>query len=196
MPDAIGILESLPQYKLIYLSGNLLTLYDAAGREKLHTALLSAKADGTKIAFDSNYRPLRWPDSATARTVMEIFLRLTDVAFPTLEDDMQIFCVKDATACAEYHHRLGVGEVVVKMGEHGCLLSLPNQVDTTKTVVQANSVDTTGAGNSFNAAYLSARANDQSPARAVKAAHRLAGTVIMHRSAVIPRTLMPEGGSQ
>ena len=196
LPDATEILESLPQYKLIYLSGISLSLYDAAGREKLHTALKSAKADGTKIAFDSNYRPRGWPDSATARTVMEVFLRLTDIALPTLEDDMQIFGVEDATACAEYHHCLGVGEGVVKMGEHGCMLSLPNQVDTIETAVQANPVDTTGAGDSFNATYLAGRANDQSPASAVEAAHRLAGTVIMHRGAVIPRTAMPKGGSR
>ena len=82
------------------------------------------------------------------------------------------------------------------MGEHGCLISLPNQVDTIKTAVQANPVDTTGAGDSFNAAYLAARANDKSPARGVEAAHRLTGTVIMHRGAVIPRTSMPEGSSR
>ena len=58
---------------------------------------------------------------------------------------------------------------LVKMGEHGCLISLPNQVDTIKTAVQANPVDTTGAGDSFNAAYLAGRANDQLPARAVEA---------------------------
>ena len=51
LPDAIQILKNLPQYKLIYLSGISLLLYDAARREKLHTALTSAKADGTKIAF-------------------------------------------------------------------------------------------------------------------------------------------------
>ena len=51
LPDATRILESLPQYKLIYLSGISLLLYDAARREKLHTALTSAKADGTKLPF-------------------------------------------------------------------------------------------------------------------------------------------------
>ena len=127
---------------------------------------------------------------------MEVFLRLTDIAFLTLEDNMQILCVEDATACAEYYLHLGVGEVDVKMGKNGCLLALPNQVDTIETAMQANPVDTTGAGDSFNAAYLAARANDQSPTRGVEAAHQLAGTVIMHRGAVIQRTSMPEGGSR
>ena len=57
LAGCIRILKNLPQYKLIYLSGISLSLYEAAGREKLHTALTSAKADGTKFAFDSNYRP-------------------------------------------------------------------------------------------------------------------------------------------
>jgi len=193
LPDAGRLLDSLARYNLIYLSGISLSLYDDAGRQKLRDALATAKAAGALIAFDSNYRPRGWPDAATARTVMEDFLRLTDIALPTLDDDMQIFGVENAAACAAYLHGLGVGEVAVKMGEQGCMLSVSGQRDVIETTPQGKPVDTTGAGDSFNAAYLAQRVDGKAPGIAAISAHRLAGAVIMHRGAVIPRTEMPEG---
>ncbi|WP_244914098.1 PfkB family carbohydrate kinase, partial [Methylobacterium frigidaeris] len=53
-------------------------------------------------------------------------------------------------------------------------------------------VDTTAAGDSFAAAYMAARLAGRSPAEAAACGHRLAGTVIGHRGAVIPRSAMPD----
>jgi 2-dehydro-3-deoxygluconokinase len=52
-------------------------------------------------------------------------------------------------------------------------------------------VDTTAAGDSFNAGYLTARLSGASAAEAARAGHRLAGVVIMLPGAVIPREAMP-----
>jgi 2-dehydro-3-deoxygluconokinase len=48
-------------------------------------------------------------------------------------------------------------------------------------------VDTTAAGDSFNAAYLAARLSGDEPSAAVSVAHRLAGEKIRHRGAIMPR---------
>ena len=191
-PNAKLILESLPQYRLIYLSGISLSLYNDKGREKLSKALKKASAAGSQIAFDSNYRPTGWPDLATARSVIEKFLRITDIALPTLADDTQLFGVKDATNCAEYLHHLGVREVVVKMGERGCMVSSPGHCVMIATTPQ-KAIDTTGAGDSFNSAYLAKRLGSKEPQHAATFANDLARNVIMHPGAVIPRTAMPDG---
>jgi 2-dehydro-3-deoxygluconokinase len=52
-------------------------------------------------------------------------------------------------------------------------------------------VDTTAAGDSFGAAYLAARLSGSDPEQAAHAGHRLAGAVIRHRGAIIPREAMP-----
>ncbi len=48
-------------------------------------------------------------------------------------------------------------------------------------------VDETAAGDGFNAGYLAARLSGVDAAQAVSAAHRLAGDVIRHRGALVPR---------
>jgi len=47
-------------------------------------------------------------------------------------------------------------------------------------------VDTTAAGDAFNAGYLSQRLLDAKPADAAALAVRVAATVIQHRGAIIP----------
>ncbi|HEY0436987.1 MAG TPA: PfkB family carbohydrate kinase, partial [Phenylobacterium sp.] len=52
-------------------------------------------------------------------------------------------------------------------------------------------VDTTGAGDSFNAGYLAARLAGRPAAEAVAQGRALASAVVGHRGAIIPRAAMP-----
>jgi 2-dehydro-3-deoxygluconokinase len=47
-------------------------------------------------------------------------------------------------------------------------------------------VDSTGAGDAFNAAYIAARLAQRTPVQAARAAHRLACEVIQHTGAILP----------
>jgi 2-dehydro-3-deoxygluconokinase len=52
-------------------------------------------------------------------------------------------------------------------------------------------VDTTGAGDAFNAGYLAARAAGLTPERAAATAQSLAGEVIQQPGAIVPVECMP-----
>ena len=49
-------------------------------------------------------------------------------------------------------------------------------------------IDLTASGDSFYAGYLAARIFGRGPVEAVGAAHKLAGYIIRHRGAIVPRT--------
>jgi 2-dehydro-3-deoxygluconokinase len=52
-------------------------------------------------------------------------------------------------------------------------------------------VDSTAAGDSFNAGYMAAKFGGSTAVDAAKQAHKLASTVIRYRGAIIPAAAMP-----
>jgi 2-dehydro-3-deoxygluconokinase len=191
-PEAAALGERLAGCDYIYLSGITLSLYRPEHREKLFALLDAARVGGSKIVFDTNFRPRGWAGAAAARDAMSVVLSRTDVAAPTLGDDVLVFGDAGADACVDRLHGMGVGEVVVKMDAEGCLVSAGGKREHVSTVPRPDPVDTSAAGDSFNAAYLAARLAGADPVRAAQSGHRLAGEVIMHRGAVIPRDAMPK----
>jgi 2-dehydro-3-deoxygluconokinase len=190
-PDIDTIARGLVGYDYIYLSGVTLSLYGNEHRARLFHILDAARAKGCKVMFDTNYRPRGWPDVAAARQAILEILPRTDLAAPTLVDDQQVFGDADAMACASRLHAAGPDEVVVKMDAEGCLVSAKDVREQVATVVRTDPLDTTGAGDAFNAGYLAARIAGIDPIGAARRANRLAGTIVMHPGAVIPRADMP-----
>ncbi len=86
---------------------------------------------------------------------------------------------------------MGVGEVVVKLGAEGCLVVRDDVFSLVPTQTQPAVVDTTAAGDAFNAAYLAARIRGLNPIEAAHQGHTLAGKVIEHRGAIMPVQHMP-----
>ena len=84
--------------------------------------------------------------------------------------------------------KAGVAEMVVKCDTKVALIS-PGAVISIKAILAP--VDTTAAGDNFNAAYLAARLSGKTQAEAAIAGIRLAGLVVTHRGALTPRSVMP-----
>jgi len=182
--------SELGGYDLVYLSGITLAIFDAAGRTRLLEVLDAVRGAGGRVAFDPNYRPRLWPNREATREIMEAACRRADIVLPTLEDETALFGDSSAEAAADRLHRLGVDEVVVKQGAGPCLVSRGGE----RTLLAppaavATPLDTTGAGDSFNAAYLAARLLGRPLREAALAGHDLAGRVVQHRGAVIPRDI-------
>jgi 2-dehydro-3-deoxygluconokinase len=186
-----ALLDRLAQFDWLYLSGISLSLYGDSGRARLRELLAATKRNGGKIAFDGNYRPRGWADRATARLAFEEILPLIDLAMPTFEDEQALFG-DDLQPCLDRLRAAGIKEIVVKRGAQGCVVCQGgDRIDVpTPRVVQP--VDTTAAGDSFNAAYLAARIRGAAPKEAALAGHRLAGAVILSPGAVIARDRMPK----
>ena len=186
--------ERLAGYACIYLSGVTLSILDDGQRQSLMTILDRLRAGGTLVAFDSNYRPAGWPRIDDARHWMNEALRRCDIALPTLDDEQHLYGDADADVALARLRAIGVDEIVLKLGREGSLIS--SAVGSTATRVApsivSKIVDTTAAGDSFNAGYLYARLTGKEPAAAAAIGNRLAAVKIQHPGAIIPRSAMPK----
>jgi 2-dehydro-3-deoxygluconokinase len=190
-PDAGKVLVQLAAARMVYLSGISLAILAPSDRELLIAALAQCRAAGGTVVFDNNYRPRLWESPDTARVVYGRVLAHADIALLTLDDEVALYGPADARAVIERTRALGVAEVVVKCGGDPCVVWHDGQLHEVAPEPVRDVIDTTAAGDSFGAAYMAARLSGQGPEDAARAGHRLAGTVIRHRGAIIPRSAMP-----
>lgn len=187
--QATVLFARLMEFKAIYLSGITLGIYSQDARERLFEFLNGYRVAGGIVVFDGNYRPKLWSNQIAAQTAYDRMYRLTDIALPTLEDELALFGDDIEDTVIRRLQECGVREIVLKRGPDGCLIVS----DGKRELVGANKVvpiDTTAAGDSFNAGYLAHRLSSRSAADAATSAHNLAALVIQHRGAIIPRTAM------
>jgi 2-dehydro-3-deoxygluconokinase len=191
-PEAKPVLSELAQYDWLYLSGITLSLFTPDNLPALFAALDGAIAGGCRIAFDGNYRAKGWPDIAAARAAFNQVLDRTALALPTLSDEQALFGDADAGACVARLRAHGIPEIVIKRGGEPCVIATETGLQEAAARPGIEPVDTTAAGDAFNAGYLAGRIAGLAPALAAAQGHALAGAVIQHRGAIIPRSAMPE----
>ena len=182
--------ESTRASGLLYLSGITLALMSVAAREAFFGFAAEFRTRGGSVAFDSNHRPALWADSDSAKRAYQKMYAHTDIALSTADDEYELFNDKAPGDIVERLSSSGVREIVIKDGDNGCLLFVGDeqlQVPATDVAV----VDTTAAGDSFNAAYLASRSKGLDTLSAARNGHALAGRVIGHRGAIVPRDVMP-----
>ncbi len=193
LPQTPEIVTALPGYDLVYLSGISLSLYGEPGRAVLFDALDRARAAGARVVFDGNYRPRNWSAVAQARAAMDAMLDRVDIVLTSAEDEGAVHGDADAQATVMRLRARGIEEIVVKLGSEGALVAGPAGATRLPATPLGPVVDTTAAGDSFNAAYLAARLGGRDAVAAAQAGHLLAGSVIAHPGAIIPREAMPAG---
>ncbi|NBB13599.1 sugar kinase [Pseudomonas sp. SLFW] len=190
-PSADPILEALPEYDVLYFSGITLAVLGEVGRARLLSSLGDARDRGARVVFDNNYRPRLWRSVDQARQAYRAVMHEVDVALLTEDDEQALFGYTDSEQIMDAYRGLGVAEVVIKRGAQSCLVRAGERRYEVPAHAVRKVVDTTAAGDSFSAAYLAKRLRGGSPEEAADAGHRLAGLVIQHPGAVIPRSVMP-----
>ena len=188
LPGSDAIAEALAACGQLYLSGITLSLYSAAGRERLFATLQQARARGARVAFDTNFRPRGWPDRDLARVVYGRAFAEADLVLASTEDLELLF---GTARPPELLAHAADCEIVLKLAEPGCRILAAGRELLVPAQPVDDVVDTTAAGDSFAAGYLAARLAGDDPEAAARAGHRLAGAVIRHQGALIPRSAMP-----
>jgi 2-dehydro-3-deoxygluconokinase len=142
---------------------------------------------GCSILFDPNYRPGLWDTVEQAQEHFRQVLPLCDMVLPTLEDDLQLWAVDEIEGARRFYAGMGVKELVIKAP--GLVTHVWSATETVeKRAEKVLASDTTGAGDSFNAGYLSVRLRGGGVEEAIAAAQSLSARVVQHRGAIIPRS--------
>jgi 2-dehydro-3-deoxygluconokinase len=185
LPGIDVALASAAHADLLYLSGITLSLFGAPERQRLLQLAQTVRQRGGQVAFDPNFRPRGWPDVATARAAVTVFAPVVSVALPTADDETALWGAATPAEIATRWLDWGADEVALKCGAAGCMVSTRTASVVVPAVPVSAVVDTTGAGDSFNAAYLAARRGGQSAAEAGAAGNRLAAQVVQRPGALL-----------
>jgi 2-dehydro-3-deoxygluconokinase len=182
-PCEVG-LSKLLDFDLIYISGISMAILPSETRIKLIEFLREYRNQGGKLAYDSNYRPRLWEDIQTARNTNMAMWSIADVALPSIDDEMLLFEDKDEASILKRLRDAGVVFGALKRGASGPLAIGKSPCETSFKKIETV-VDTTAAGDSFNAGFLYQYATGGSLANAMQAGHNLASKVIQSSGAII-----------
>lgn len=158
----------------------------ASAEQTVDTALAVARQAGLTVSYDPNFREALWSlekaRSVTCRTAAS-----ADILLPSYEDACQLTGETDPERIVRFYLALGPGMVVLKMGAKGALLAVAPAGKGEPPMIRhfpgfaVRTVDSSGAGDTFDAALAVAACENRPPAESVcfaNAAGALAATGI------------------
>ena len=187
LPGMDEALAEASEAQLIYFSLISLAIVDDPGRERLLNLAASRREAGRAVAYDSNFRPALWDSIDDARSVSRRAMAACSIGLPTDTDERELWGA-DTSERAMLDRWAGEGRVVaLKSGEKGCWLSEGRERPLEHLPAEpVEVVDTSGAGDAYNAGFLSAHLNGKTARECAQAGQALARKVIGKMGA-IPR---------
>ena len=181
--DDVG--NAMKKQDMIYFSGITLAILDQNSRENLFSCLKSARRAGKKIAFDPNLRPKLWNDKKEMCDVIMAGANLSDIILPSFEDEATWFSDADPMSTLARYQNVGAETVVVKNA--GDPVSFCSQHGTGTYLVESveKIIDSTAAGDSFNAEILVGLLREIPLADAINNGANLAKKVLMGQGALV-----------
>ena len=170
----------------IYLSGITLAILSDKDRQKMIQLAGDFADQGGKVYFDTNHRPRLWANDQTAIAAYDAIAPLCHTVLPTFDDDAALFGDASPRDTAKRWLDAGASEVIVKSGgDPTTFASQKGDIGTIAPPLITDIVDTTSAGDSFNGAFLGAKAHGKTTQQAIEIAQKVAGRVICRHGALV-----------
>ncbi|PVX39206.1 2-keto-3-deoxygluconate kinase [Pasteurella langaaensis DSM 22999] len=181
------ILAQLSTVDVIYLSGISLAILPENDRTLFIQQLADLKKAGVKIAFDSNYRPALWDNLQQTQNCYQALLPLVDVALVTFDDEQLVWQDENEQQTISRLKQYNIETIVVKSGKNGAICCHNDEIVNVPTEIVESVVDTTSAGDAFNAGFFNGYLQNRSLITCCQRGNRLAGIVIQHKGAIIDK---------
>ena len=169
------VIPKLPKARILMLAS--IFTYPAFTADEMVRIFREAKEAGYLVCADMT----KCKNKETLSDIAPA-LKFVDYIFPNLEEAAMVSGLTDPGEIVKAFLAAGVGTIVLKLGKEGCLIGTlrENTVDTVlvPAVPDAQVVDTTGAGDTFAAAFLSGLLEGKSPKECAAFANRAAAVTI------------------
>lgn len=194
-PEFERIQSTLESMDIIYVSGISLAILSKEDCESLINRLERLSTLGVTIVFDSNHRPRLWEHNGGqhyAQHIHKKILSFCELALLTDDDEMTLWGDSNYLDTLARLEKSGVNKVVIKRGKDGCVYK--NFID--KEIIHVGIkediqvIDTTSAGDSFNAGFLHGYIRGYKPEECSEIGNSLAGVVIQHRGALVDKSFL------
>lgn len=152
--------------------------------DAVFAAIRHARANGTLVSYDTNLRLRLWPLDR-ARAVIHAAVALCDVALPGLDDARQLTGLDRPEEICAFYLGFGCRIVALTLGKNGTMVATPERQE----IIAARpveAVDATGAGDTFDGAFLAEWLVHGDPFRAAAYANAAAALSTLGHGAVAP----------
>ncbi|QIV94550.1 sugar kinase [Allofrancisella frigidaquae] len=175
-------------YQYLYFSGISLSRWDESQLEIFISWLKEFKnADSNKqIIFDLNYRPKCWQSKDQAKIYLKKILKYITIVITTFEDEQLLFDDTDYQQTLVRYNKAGIETIVIKRGVKSTVVLAKSEIILVNTDM-VKPIDTTAAGDSFNAAFLAGLDHNIGIQNSVKFAQSFAAEIIQHHGAIIDK---------
>jgi 2-dehydro-3-deoxygluconokinase len=182
--DRDGLLPEPSEVGLLYFSGISMAVLHEPGRRTLCGYATAVRQRGGLIAYDPNHRPALWNAPSEAQRWLAQIASVANFILASMDDGRALTGLTTAAEIAVSLRQGGTAEVVVTDGPLPCSILHGDRIEEVGAEIPHDVIDTTAAGDAFNAAYLAGRLRGMDPVASAVAGHRLAALVVGHRGAI------------
>jgi sugar/nucleoside kinase (ribokinase family) len=174
--------EYVRKAKILHVSG--FALSQNPSRKAILAAVEYAKKEGVQVSFDPTLRLDVWSSEQTIRRFYSRMLRLSDIATFSREEAAFIFGTDNPEKAAKKALMHGVSVVGIKLGSEGALAEMKDGRKVHAPAFKVKAIDTTGAGDGWNAGLLVGQLKGWDLETCVTVANAVGALVVTKRGAI------------